>query len=233
MAGAQVSEADIAKMPAGVQQQIRQQLGGQGRAAAFGSGSASVESPATPGPTPLSQARSHFGSDPGNAPDEDQDNDNPDLGSDQTQEGRITSPPLGTSTKTGAQLRSEAQAAGAARAASSTPFGQGSLPGFGSPSADLRAASTQRSAQYVAQRQAERATQPRSNPPLHPTQFEPTQKMHLAMQTMRQANALGDLQRPGGWRHVLPFAFNMHQTPGSSSSATMEALSGVRRRQRD
>lgn len=230
--GAQVSQADIAKMPSSVQEQIRRQMGGQGRGEAFGSGSASVESPATPGTqTPLAAATAPFAGRGGRPQRTAQSSFVPGE-SDQIQEGQGTVAPTGppqSPDKTGDQLRAEARAAGADRA---TPLGQGALPGVSSPSADVRAASAQRSRAYVAQRSTERATMTPSPVPVHPTQFGPSPGFdpHEAMRGLRTARALGSLAAPGGWRNVLPYAFNMHQAVGDSQSRSGESLWNDRRR---
>jgi hypothetical protein len=59
----------------------------------------------------------------------------------------------------------------------------------------------------------------------------PGEQAHTALQGMRQADAVGKLQQKGGWRHIIPFAFNLHQTPYGSPSAAVEAIMHHERQQ--
>lgn len=104
------------------------------------------------------------------------------------------------------------------------------------PSPDLAAASTTLS-DYRAKARAEGRGQiappppaaPGLNPLLHPVQFmrnaDPKQVASVGLSAMRTTDALSRLAAPGGMRHILPFAFNLHQTPYGTLAAAADAMS--------
>ena len=102
-----------------------------------------------------------------------------------------------------------------------TPFGTDPSPDVASASGPANRASAAGGVPQQAPSLGDKASSA-SDGSLHPTQFAAHPLLIAGLQASRSAGALSRIAAPGGWRHIIPYAMNVHQTPyGSLASALM------------